>query len=380
MTSKRLIAVHLLNDWSGSPLVFRQALESLSQAGYVVTLFTATPSGKGFLTDIDGVTTESLRYTWHPAKLITLINFLLVQVRLFSRLLFFLRSTDIVYINTLLPFGAAIAGWVRGCRVVYHVHEVSIKPWLLKVWLRGVANLTAQQVLYVSAYTAQQTALARPESKLIYNALPDAFMQQASQIIAPNTVFPFTALMLCSNKAYKGINEFVAAARGLPHMRFLLVLNTTATDVESFVKTTLPPANCTVFPAQTDTIPFYQQAHVVLNLSHANAWIETFGLTILEGMACGRPVIVPPVGGVRELIDNGVEGFVVDALHPQELIDALRRLFSDMALYMRMAEAARQRAGSFSGRSFRQQINAVFSEDIPLVTTTIRSLAGQLPR
>ncbi|MBO0949647.1 glycosyltransferase family 4 protein [Fibrella forsythiae] len=369
MTSRRLIAVHLLNDWSGSPLVFRQALEALSQTGYVVTLFTATPSGKGFLTDIDGVTTEALRYTWHPVKVITLINYLLVQARLFCRLLFFLQSTDVVYINTLLPFGAALAGWVRGCRVVYHVHEVSIKPWLLKVWLRGVANQTAQQVLYVSAYTARQTALARPESKLIYNALPDAFRQRASQISTPNTVFPFTALMLCSNKAYKGVNEFVAAARQLPHMRFLLVLNTTATDVEAFIKATTPPANCIVFPAQTDTIPFYQQAHVVLNLSHANAWVETFGLTILEGMACGCPVMVPPVGGVRELIDDGVEGFVVNALHPQELVDALQQVSADMTLYMRMAQAARQRAGFFSGHSFRQQINAAFSADNTLTTT-----------
>ena len=137
MESKRIIAVHLLNDWSGSPLVFRQSLESLQAAGYAVTLFTATPSGAGFLSGIAGISTEALQYTWHPSKVVTLFNFLLAQLRLFVRLLFLLRSTDTVYINTLLPFGAALAGRLRGCRVVYHVHEVSIKPRLLNCGCGG---------------------------------------------------------------------------------------------------------------------------------------------------------------------------------------------------------------------------------------------------
>ncbi|MEZ0486664.1 glycosyltransferase family 4 protein [Fibrella aquatica] len=361
MTSKRLIAVHLLNDWSGSPLVFRQALEALHQAGYVVTLFTATSEGGGFLSNIDGVTTRSLRYKWHPAKLVTLVNYLLVQLSLFGKLMVLLRSTDTVYINTLLPFGAALAGWVRGCRVVYHVHEVSIKPRPLKIWLRAVANQTASEALFVSRYTAEQTQLKQPKNRLIYNSLPDLFMERASEIHTPNMFSPFTVLMVCSNKAYKGTYEFVEAARQLPSLQFRLVMNTNQADVDAFVEQYEPPQNCTVFPAQTDTIPFYQQAHVVVNLSHRNAWVETFGLTILEGMACGRPVLVPPVGGVRELIDDGEEGFVVDALAPQAVVSVLQRLSSDISLYMRVAKAARHRADSFSGYAFRQQIVEVFS-------------------
>ncbi|NID09891.1 glycosyltransferase family 4 protein [Fibrivirga algicola] len=379
MKSKRIIAVHLLNDWSGSPLVFRQSLEALQAAGYVVTLFTATPSGTGFLSNIAGISTEALQYRWHPAKVVTLVNYLVTQFRLFVRLLFLLRATDTVYINTLLPFGAALAGRLRGCRVVYHVHEVSIKPRILKMWLRGVANWTAQEALFVSDYTARQTALSRPASRLIYNALPDSFVKRAGEISSPNTVFPFTALMICSNKAYKGINEFVAVAQQLPHIRFMLVLNANQADVDVFVAQVQPPINCTVFAAQTDTISFYEKAHVVLNLSHRTAWVETFGLTILEGMLCGRPVLVPPVGGVRELIDDGVEGFVVDALNLPPVVDALRRLSSDITLYMRMAEAARSRAASFSGSAFRRQILAVFGPETAGATPAHELLADQLP-
>ncbi|KAB7727665.1 glycosyltransferase [Rudanella paleaurantiibacter] len=360
MSSKRLVAVHLLNDWSGSPLVFRQALEALQQSGYSVELFTATASTGGFLSDFPSANTHPLGYRWSPSKLVTLLNFLGVQVRLFVRLLFFLRPGDQLYINTLLPFGAALAGKVRRCPVTYHVHEVSIRPRLLRDGLRWVADRTAQRALFVSEYTRQQTALRRPSAQLVYNTLPDRFWVEATRISTPNMVTPFTALMLCSNKAYKGINELVACARQLPHIRFLLVLNTDPNGVADFVAQTHPPANCTVYPAQTDTIPFYRQAHVVLNLSHPDAWVETFGMTILEAMACGRPVITPTVGGICELIDDGREGFKIDVNRMPALVKSLGQLSSDIQLYLQMAEAARKRARFFGPARFRQSMAAAF--------------------
>lgn len=360
MKPKRIIAVHLLNDWSGSPLVFRQALEALQQTGYAITLFTATPAGRGFLSDLAGVHTQPLRYAWSPSKWMTLVNYLRVQVGLFLKLLVLLDSSDCVYVNTLLPFGAALAGWLRGCRVVYHVHEVSIKPRLLKAWLRGIANVTATKVLFVSDYTLQQTALRKPQCQRVYNALPESFSRQASQVSAPNMLAPFTVLMLCSNKAYKGVEAFVAVARQLPRLQFVLVLNASAADVATFVGQAAPPSNCVVHPAQSNTIPFYQQAHVVLNLSYPDGWIETFGMTVLEAMACGRPVIIPPVGGICELIDEGQEGFRIDARRPDELEQALRTLSSDIDQYVRMAEAARQQSTRFTAAAFQSAVIDAF--------------------
>lgn len=365
MRPYRIVAIHLLNDWSGSPLVFRQALETLGQAGHAIHLFTATPGGSGFLSDLSGVAVEPLPYRWSPNKLLTLLNYLRVQAYLFGKLLLSLRSTDRVYINTLLPFGAAVAGWLRGCSVTYHVHEVSLRPQLLRNWLRFVADHTAEQVLFVSDYTKEQTALRRPACHRLYNALPDTFLQRAAALSVPNVTSPFTALMLCSNKAYKGTHTFIDCARRLPHIRFWLVLNSSPIEVDAFGREQALPPNCTVFPAQTDTLPFYEQAHVVLNLSHPDAWIETFGMTILEAMACGRPVITPTVGGICELIENGKQGFNVSINQPVLLEQTLRHLSSDFALYQRLAEAARLRARFFSPASFRRQLTDVFRQTAP---------------
>src|SRR5439155_20866392 len=115
---QRIIAIHLLNDFSGSPFVLRQSLQALVKTGYSVEIFTATPGGKGFLSDIEGVKENVLFYKWNKNRWITLALFLFSQGSLFTRLLFRLRRNDIVYINSLLPFGSALAARVRGCKVM----------------------------------------------------------------------------------------------------------------------------------------------------------------------------------------------------------------------------------------------------------------------
>jgi len=77
-------------------------------------------------------------------------------------------------------------------------------------------------------------------------------------------------------------------------------------------------------------------------------WREAFGLTVREGLAAGRPVVVSRIGGLQDAITDGGEGFVVEPGDPEALAGALGRLADDPALYQRMAEAARGRARGFA--------------------------------
>ena len=43
-------------------------------------------------------------------------------------------------------------------------------------------------------------------------------------------------------------------------------------------------------------------------------WPEPFGLVMIEAMACGTPVIAWDNGSVREVVDDGVTGFIVDSI------------------------------------------------------------------
>ena len=84
---------------------------------------------------------------------------------------------------------------------------------------------------------------------------------------------------------------------------------------------------------QSNLHPFYQNAALLLNLTIPEQCIETFGMTILEGMTYALPSIVPPIGGPLELVENGINGFTIDSREIDSLKDRITELYSNENLY-----------------------------------------------
>ena len=91
---------------------------------------------------------------------------------------------------------------------------------------------------------------------------------------------------------------------------------------------------------QQDRLRYYYSAS---NVAVTTPWYEPFGLTPLEGMACGRPVIGSAVGGITFTIKDGVTGFLVPPRDPAALAERLYRLLVEPGLSERMGAAARAR-------------------------------------
>jgi glycosyltransferase involved in cell wall biosynthesis len=72
-------------------------------------------------------------------------------------------------------------------------------------------------------------------------------------------------------------------------------------------------------------------------------WKEAFGWTNAEAMAHGKPVVATAVGGIPEIIEDGVSGFLVQPRHPADAADRILRLLRDTGLRQRMGASARQR-------------------------------------
>ncbi|MFY0477253.1 glycosyltransferase family 4 protein [Achromobacter marplatensis] len=73
-------------------------------------------------------------------------------------------------------------------------------------------------------------------------------------------------------------------------------------------------------------------------------WYEPFGITPVEAMACGRPVVGSDTGGIRSTVVHGKTGFLVPPKDPDSLADRLAQLAGDSSLRERMGEAGRLRA------------------------------------
>jgi glycosyltransferase involved in cell wall biosynthesis len=130
-----------------------------------------------------------------------------------------------------------------------------------------------------------------------------------------------------------------------------------------------------------DAVTFYgRRQPEELHLYYAAAdvavttpWYEPFGLTPLEAMACGRPVIGSAVGGITYTIAHGETGLLVPPRDPAALAAALRQLLTSPARRAEMGDAARRRVErEFTWPVVARRTAALYRELLAALTTADR--------
>ena len=95
-------------------------------------------------------------------------------------------------------------------------------------------------------------------------------------------------------------------------------------------------------------------------------WYEPFGITPVEAMACGTPVVGSNVGGIKETVVDGVTGYLVPPADPAALADRLARMLADPALLRTLGRQARRRArDGYTWASIARRVAAVYDEVAP---------------
>ena len=98
-----------------------------------------------------------------------------------------------------------------------------------------------------------------------------------------------------------------------------------------------------------DLVWEYQAADIfVLNSFRVDGWEELFGISLVEAMACGLPCIATDCVGPKELVDDGVNGFIIPQKDRRALHQKLEQLILDEGLREKFGAHARERAMDFA--------------------------------
>jgi glycosyltransferase involved in cell wall biosynthesis len=229
------------------------------------------------------------------------------------------RDADLVHAHW-LPSGA--------------VARLTGKPYVVQLWgtdaelARRIKPLARSILRHARGTICASTELAEQARRL--GALTVDVIPSGVQIpeSVPEPAEPPEILFAGRLSPEKGILELVEAARDLP----LVVAG------DGPLRDRVPDALGMV--PHDQLVGLYERAAIVACPSHR----EGFGVVCAEAMAYGRAVVATPVGGMRDLLEDGVTGLLVPPRDPTALRAALQRLLADRELRQRLGQAARERA------------------------------------
>jgi D-inositol-3-phosphate glycosyltransferase len=118
-----------------------------------------------------------------------------------------------------------------------------------------------------------------------------------------------------------------------------------------------------------DVLKYYYAA---ADIFITTPWYEPFGITPLEAMACGTPVIGADVGGIKYSVANGKTGYLVPPKNPEALAKKILKLITDSSLMKRMQINSLQRVHQlFTWRKVAGMVNSLYEQTLTVFPTKI---------
>lgn len=229
------------------------------------------------------------------------------------------RDADLVHAHW-LPSG--FVAWLTG------------KPYIVQLW--GTDVELARRAPWLARPIMRRARLAIVASTALADAARELGAREVrvipSGVEIPESVGepdePPHVLFVGRLSAEKGILEFLDATEGMPRV----IVG------DGPLRDRVPEA--VGFVPHDELGPYYERAAVVAVPSLR----EGYGMVAAEAAAHGRPVVASAVGGLLDLVEDGVTGLLVPPGDVPALRAALERLLADPELRARMGAAARERA------------------------------------
>ena len=215
-----------------------------------------------------------------------------------------------------------------------------VETWLVKHALRW-----HRRALVVSTNSKEELSqYSRGDVRVVGVGLSHAeYFKPSADVQFPQHVNGQTNLLFLGDmRPRKGLFDFLAAARivqaTIPDLHLWMVSKEDC-QIDS------PVSYEYIYrPTRQHLADLYTRCDCFVSAS----WWESFGLPVLEGLACGAPMVITDSRGVRDFAEPGVNCLMVAPQNPSALAEALLKLLGDPALASQFHQAGPPAAAKFS--------------------------------
>lgn len=252
---------------------------------------------------------------------------------------------DLVHVHYAGGFGL----WGLRCGIkplvvsVWGSDMIPFRPrWLGRKYLRFLLN-RATHITATSKFLYDTTVSICPGARQKLSVIP--FGVEVPLTVAPPAAGPVKICYLKSHEWKYGpdilLHAMAEAKREIPDLTLWLAGDGSLTaKLKNLVKKLTLDANVRFvgFIPPNQIPEFIQEHHLMVMPSR----FEAFGVAALEASAGGRPVIASNVGGIPEVVRDGVTGILVEPNDRHKLAAAIIRLACDAKTRENMGNAGRE--------------------------------------
>ena len=260
-----------------------------------------------------------------------------------------LRGYDVVHVH-LFPYlyYGAFASLFLKCRFVYTEHSTNNRRRSHRClrWIEQMAYRQYDRVVSISDKVQDSLmrwlGANRNDSRFV--VVSNGVDLHGFDVVKRESGYPVTLLMVSRFTAAKD-QATVVRAMGLLDERYHVVFvgdGPTRQGCEALAASLAVGDRCHFVGEQSDIPSWIAKADIGVQSS---VW-EGFGLSAVELMAGGLPVIVSDIKGLRQVVENA--GVVVPQGDAQALADEVIRLMGDKGCYQETVERCRRRAQDYS--------------------------------
>jgi glycosyltransferase involved in cell wall biosynthesis len=283
------------------------------------------------------------------------------------------RKYDLIYANTQKALVvAAIASLLSRRPLVYHLHDILSIEHFSKTNLRVAITLINQfaSLVIANSQASKQAFLHAGGKSNIIEVVYNGFELNNYQI-SPESVMKIKRELGLQDKfvighfsrlsPWKGQHILINALAQCPENITAILVGDALFGEQHYVKdlhqrvTSLGLEDRVKFLGFRADIP---QLMTTCDLvTHTSTAPEPFGRVIVEAMLCGKPVVAAKAGGVMELVEHEINGFLVTPGNPQELAEVINSCIHEPHNTAIIAQNARISASlRFDVTTINQQI------------------------